>query len=71
MGVRRAQLSLARKNAGYTQEQFAEALSVDRTTVARWETGRAEPQPFLRPKMVRLRLFKKLFEQRKVCRATL
>jgi transcriptional regulator with XRE-family HTH domain len=44
----------ARKAAGYTQEGFAEAMSVDRSTVARWELGRSEPLPYLRPKLVRL-----------------
>ncbi|WP_370945381.1 helix-turn-helix transcriptional regulator [Amycolatopsis sp. cg5] len=44
----------ARKAAGYTQESFAAALNVDRTTVQRWEAGSNEPQPYLRPKLARL-----------------
>lgn len=36
-------LAMLRKIAGYTQETFAEALDVDRSTVAFWETGRAHP----------------------------
>lgn len=36
-------LAMLRKIAGYTQETFAEALDVDRSTVAFWETGRTHP----------------------------
>ncbi|WP_406401500.1 helix-turn-helix transcriptional regulator [Streptomyces sp. NBC_00879] len=40
-----------RKALGYSQETFAQALGVDRTTVGRWESGKTEPQPPLRPRM--------------------
>ncbi|MFF2145202.1 helix-turn-helix transcriptional regulator [Kitasatospora sp. NPDC058190] len=43
-----------RKALGYSQERFAEALGVDRSTVARWERGETEPQPHLRPRLARL-----------------
>ena len=33
-----------RKKAGYTQEQVANLLGVDRSTVAKWETGIALPR---------------------------
>lgn len=36
-------LAMLRKIAGYTQETFAEALDVDRSTIAFWETGRTHP----------------------------
>ena len=36
-------LSTHRTIEGYTQESFAEAIGVDRTTVAFWETGRSHP----------------------------
>ena len=36
-------LAMLRKIAGYTQETFAEAIGVDRCTIAFWETGRTHP----------------------------
>jgi DNA-binding XRE family transcriptional regulator len=51
MVVKRRSFANARKAAGYTQEGLAEHLGVDRTTVARWEAGRAEPKPWQRPKI--------------------
>ena len=51
MVVKRRSFAQSRKAAGYTQEGLAEHLGVDRTTVARWEAGRAEPQPWQRPKI--------------------
>lgn len=51
---KRQRLAQRRRASGYTQEQFAEALKVDRTTVQRWERGEVDPQPHLRPKMAQL-----------------
>ena len=50
---RRDRLAARRKALGLTQEQLAELLQVGRTTVARWERGEAQPQPWLRPKLAR------------------
>ncbi|MET9507035.1 helix-turn-helix transcriptional regulator [Streptomyces flavidovirens] len=44
-------LAERRKFLGYSQETFAHALGVDRTTVGRWESGKNAPQPPLRPKL--------------------
>ncbi|MBT2415251.1 helix-turn-helix transcriptional regulator [Streptomyces sp. ISL-12] len=54
MAVKRQRLARHRKASGYTQEEFAEALRVDRTTVQRWERGEVDPQPHQRPKMAKL-----------------
>jgi transcriptional regulator with XRE-family HTH domain/tetratricopeptide (TPR) repeat protein len=54
MAPRRQRLVDHRKALGYSQESLAEQMSVDRTTVARWERGQAEPQPYIRPKLARL-----------------
>lgn len=54
MASRRQRLVEQRRALGYSQESLAEAMSVDRTTVARWERGQAQPQPYVRPKLARL-----------------
>ncbi|HKR50541.1 MAG TPA: helix-turn-helix domain-containing protein, partial [Pseudonocardiaceae bacterium] len=48
---KRGSFARARKIAGYSQEGLAERLGVDRTTVARWEAGEYEPQPWQRPRI--------------------
>lgn len=47
MPVRTA-LAARRKARGYTQEDLAQALGIARSTVVRWETGAAAPQPWTR-----------------------
>lgn len=49
MASKRCRFAASRKAAGYSQEQLAERLGVERSTVARWEAGETAPQPWLRP----------------------
>jgi tetratricopeptide (TPR) repeat protein/transcriptional regulator with XRE-family HTH domain len=49
--TKRARLAERRKAVGLTQEQLAERLGVERTTVVRWERGQTQPLPWLRPKL--------------------
>jgi transcriptional regulator with XRE-family HTH domain len=51
MAARRYRLAQRRKAVGYTQEQLAEQLGVDRATVIRWEAGTTAPQPFQWPNL--------------------
>ena len=50
-GAKRGRLAQRRKAVGLTQEQLAEQLGVERSTVARWERGETRPLPWLRPKL--------------------
>lgn len=50
---RRTDLTRARKAKGYTQETFAEAIDVSRTTITRWESGSWEPSPYVRPRIAK------------------
>jgi tetratricopeptide (TPR) repeat protein/transcriptional regulator with XRE-family HTH domain len=49
--ARRGRLAQRRKAVGLTQEQLAERLGVERTTVVRWERGQTQPVPWLRPRL--------------------
>lgn len=53
MAPKRQRFAARRKAVGYSQEQFAERVGVERSTVVRWESGESEPQPWLRPKIAR------------------
>ncbi|MFD8703634.1 helix-turn-helix transcriptional regulator [Kitasatospora sp. NPDC059648] len=52
--TRWGRLAVLRRAAGYTQEQLATAMDVDRTTIHRWENGKATPRPWQMPKLARL-----------------
>jgi DNA-binding XRE family transcriptional regulator len=51
MTVKRRALADRRKAAGFTQEQLAALLGVERSTVVRWESGETEPLPWCRPRL--------------------
>ena len=51
--LRRTALIRRRTAQGLSQERLAEQLGVDRTTIARWESGASTPQPWQRPNLAR------------------
>src|SRR5581483_7371188 len=51
--AKRSRLAQRRKAVGLTQEQLAELLGVERTTVVRWERGQTQPLPWLQPKLAK------------------
>ncbi|MGW6900756.1 helix-turn-helix transcriptional regulator [Streptomyces sp. NPDC054919] len=53
MSNRRQRFADRRKACGLNQEEFAEAVGVDRSTVQRWENGKTGPQPWQRPKIAK------------------
>lgn len=50
---RRTALARRRRALGMSQEELASRLSVDTKSVARWESGASEPQPWNRPALAR------------------
>jgi transcriptional regulator with XRE-family HTH domain len=53
MPLKRGRFAARRRAVGFSQEQLADRLGVDRSTVARWESGETEPQPWIRPRLAR------------------
>jgi len=51
MTAKRQRLAQRRKATGFSQEALAAALDVERSTVARWESGETNPLPWIRPKL--------------------
>ncbi|MFE9421690.1 helix-turn-helix transcriptional regulator [Kitasatospora sp. NPDC006697] len=50
----RHRLAQCRRALGHSQESFAVALQVDRSTVVRWERGNTTPQPHLWPRLAQV-----------------
>ncbi|MFC4008145.1 helix-turn-helix transcriptional regulator [Nonomuraea purpurea] len=48
---RRHRLIQRRKMLGFSQEQLAHQIGVERSTVVRWESGEREPRPWQRPRL--------------------
>jgi DNA-binding XRE family transcriptional regulator len=53
MAAKRQRLAQRRKAVGLSQEALANRLSIERSTVVRWESGETEPLPWIRPKLAR------------------
>ncbi|MEU5880830.1 helix-turn-helix transcriptional regulator [Spirillospora sp. NPDC047279] len=51
MALKRHGLAHKRRSAGLSQEQLAERLGVERSTVGRWERAETDPLPFIRPRL--------------------
>lgn len=47
-------IDIKRVNVGLSQERLANLLKVDRSTVAKWETGKSMPRAELLPKIAKI-----------------
>lgn len=47
-------IDIKRVNAGLSQERLANLLKVDRSIVAKWETGKSMPRAELLPKIAKI-----------------
>jgi transcriptional regulator with XRE-family HTH domain len=54
VGKRREAFIRRRKSLGLSQEQAADRLGVERSTISRWERGENDPLPWVRPKLAAL-----------------
>jgi transcriptional regulator with XRE-family HTH domain len=51
MAAKRPRLVQRRRVVGFSQQALATALSIERSSVVRWESGETAPQPWIRPKL--------------------
>jgi transcriptional regulator with XRE-family HTH domain len=49
-----SEIKALRKKATFTQESLAKELGVDRSTIAKWETGTSFPRAEMLPKLAKL-----------------
>lgn len=49
-----SEIKALRKKATFTQEGLAKELGVDRSTIAKWETGTSFPRTEMLPKLAKL-----------------
>ncbi|MBQ0826589.1 helix-turn-helix transcriptional regulator [Streptomyces tagetis] len=54
MAARRRAFIERRKALGFTQDSLAQSVGVDRSTVARWESGKVAPQDWQRPTLAKV-----------------
>jgi transcriptional regulator with XRE-family HTH domain len=54
VALKRLRLIQRRKALGYTQESLAGQVGCERTTVIRWERAETEPQPWVRPRLIKV-----------------
>ena len=48
------QIRVLRKTLGLSQKELADKLSIERTTVTKWESGKSNPRAELLPKIARI-----------------
>ena len=59
-----AEIKVLRKKLGFTQQQMAAKLGVDRRTIIRWEAGEARPSQLANRQLKRLERNNKKQEER-------
>lgn len=53
-GIKLNQIARIRKKFGITQQQLSERLEVDRSTIAKWESGESMPRADKLPELAKI-----------------